>query len=343
LIGRRLPRARQAALRLMAATGLPRWLQRAFRAGDLAILTYHAVCRHLPAIDDWCFLSADAFRLQMEYLKRHVTVLPLEVAVARLRAGEVRGPTAAITFDDGFRNNHDVAFPILRALGLPATVFLNTGFTGTADTVWFCRLVHAFGATTASRLEWNGLNLSLESPGLREEASARVQTALKAFPQPRLREELARILRALGQASDQPFTPESPYRMLDGEAIAEMDGSGLVAFGAHTHTHAIVARLPRAEQEEEIGRSVQGVARLTGRPCRMFAYPNGGRDDYDPATLDILRSQGVELAVTMMPGANDRRTPLLELKRYGVASNMSMPVFQLRVHHVWRRPPAPRP
>jgi peptidoglycan/xylan/chitin deacetylase (PgdA/CDA1 family) len=327
-------------LRLATAAGWPRLLHRTLWPGHLAILMYHAVWRRPPGLGDWCFLPEESFRRQMEYLARHFTVLPLASAVEQLRAGALEGPTACITFDDGFRDNHQVAFPILRAHGLPATVFLNTGLTGTADTVWFCRLVDAFGATTADRLEWNGLSLSLAGPARRQEASAKVQAALKRYPPPRLRAELAEVLRALGQAPDRSFSAESPFRMLDAPAIAEMARSGLVEFGAHTHTHAILANLTPAEQEDEIARSVRGVERLTGRPCRTFAYPNGGPRDYGPVALDILRSLGIVAAVTTVPGPNDRRTPPLELRRYGIGSDMSMPVFQLRVHHAWRQPPA---
>ena len=112
-----------------------------------------------------------------------------------------------------------------------------------------------------------------------------------------------------------------------------MNQSGLVEFGAHTHTHRILARLSSDECKNEIELSVRGVEELSGRACRFFAYPLGGPRDYNQQSIDILRSLGICAAVTTRTGANDRKTPLLELRRYGAGPNDDMAVFQLKVHH----------
>src|SRR5512134_2690195 len=101
---------------------------------------YHAVLTSPLAVPDWCFLDAGVFREQLEYLARRFEVVSLHEAVRRLKNRMVTRPTAAITFDDGFQSVHDVAFPILKRMGLPATVFVATGLVGTDDTTWYCRL-----------------------------------------------------------------------------------------------------------------------------------------------------------------------------------------------------------
>jgi peptidoglycan/xylan/chitin deacetylase (PgdA/CDA1 family) len=91
-----------------------------------SVIAYHAVgdCADDPY---GLFVSKSDFEKQMAFLARRREVVPLDVVVA----GEgFRGPTVAITFDDGYRNNLTVAAPILRRFGLPASVFVATGWLG---------------------------------------------------------------------------------------------------------------------------------------------------------------------------------------------------------------------
>ena len=71
-----------------------------------------------------------------------------------------------------------------------------------------------------------------------------------------------------------------------------MADSELIEFGAHTHTHAILARLSTNQVRREITESLEAVRKLTGRPCILFSYPNGGPEDYDERALRILDEGG---------------------------------------------------
>ncbi|MGH7962489.1 MAG: polysaccharide deacetylase family protein, partial [Candidatus Binatia bacterium] len=203
---------------------------------QLTILMYHAVVRAPLQVYDWCFLDAASFRSQMHYLKRHFAVISLSEAVERLRTGGIQQPTAVITFDDGFQNNYDVAWPILRAAAIPATIFLTTGLIGTSDTAWFCRLNRAVAETRKTALEWNGRRFDLSGPGPKGETASAIKARLKEFPHPRLLTELRKIVLALGADPDRPVEVSSPFRLLSHAAIAAMAASGIVEFGAHTHS-----------------------------------------------------------------------------------------------------------
>src|SRR5262245_37741732 len=116
--------ARQLGLSLAASAGIPRMLhQLAFRR-RVSVLMYHAVIEHPLEVDDWCFLQRQAFVDQLAYLIKYFDIVTLTEACARMYDGSVSRPTVALTFDDGFQNNYDVVFPILKAAGVPATIFL---------------------------------------------------------------------------------------------------------------------------------------------------------------------------------------------------------------------------
>jgi hypothetical protein len=298
----------------------------------LIILMYHGVIRTPLKVYNWCFVDELSFRSQMKYIKSYFEVIPLSRAAERLRSGKIDGPIVAITFDDGLQNNYDVAFPILRESGLPATIFLTTGLVNTNDTLWYCRLNLALSETNKSSFVWNGCSFDCSLPGSKTKAASMIVDTLKKLPHPKLLAEIRKIILDLGCDPDSPIEVDSPYRMLSQEAIKEMTASGLIEFGAHTHSHAILSLLSPEECCDEIKRSITAVHEMTGRPCVLFAYPNGRSQDYNTESIRILEASGVQSSVTAIEGYNDKTSPLMELKRTGVGANLIISKFRRKVH-----------
>jgi peptidoglycan/xylan/chitin deacetylase (PgdA/CDA1 family) len=312
----------------------PLLLHRTFFRKKVAILMYHGVVHTPLDVPDWCFISEHNFTLQMEYLHRKFRVVSLTQAAKDLREDRVNEPTAVITFDDGYQNVYDVAYPILSRLGLPATVFINTGFIDSPNTVWFCMLNQAVSETTHQELSWDGQVYDLSSTVSKGRASAKLQSLLKQLPHQELLEKLADLREELDIHTPAEQARDSHFRMLDNQSIAEMSASGLIEFGAHTATHTILSRVDETRARQEISSSIEDTQRLTGKSCRLFAYPNGKPGDYNEANIRFLASCGIEAAVTTRDGPSTMSTPPLELCRYGIGANLSILPFILRVHHL---------
>ena len=313
---------------------IPQLVHKCFLGNKLAILVYHAVVRSPLEVYNGCFLDEASFRNQVSYLKCHFDVLPLLEAVEKMRKSKLSTPTAVITFDDGFQNNYDVAFPILRELGLPCTIFLTTALVNTDDTFWYLRLNRAVAKTKTPFLEWDGHRLDLSTPAGKLKAEIVIRTSLRDLPRPKLLEELRKIIVETGDDPNCPIEADSPFRMLDASSIAEMTRSGLVEFGAHSHTHPWMSRLSSEECQKEISLSVAKTRELTGQPCELFAYPFGYPQHYNSETIRTLEQHGIRIAVSGVPGPNDATTSLLELRRYGIDANDTMAVFQVKAHHL---------
>ena len=313
-----------------AAGCLPRLLERSRTRPGVTILMYHALHSGPVDLGDWCLLPAAHFRWHLRYLRRHFEVLALSEAVTRLQEDAVTTPVAVVTFDDGFQGVRDAGLPVLREFGVPATVFLNTGFVDTGRTVWFCRIVRALALTERDTLLWRGRRYALTSPSARRAASAGLQQRLKQLHPDLLEQEVAAI-----EAQLEPSAPgvDDPWRMLSSAAIREMVASGLVEFGAHTDTHTILTRVDADRAGREIDRSIRVTRDLTGRPCDLFAYPNGTAQDYDTVTTALLHDLGIRAAVTTRPGLNTAATPLLELRRDGIGGGHGLLTFPARIHH----------
>lgn len=312
----------------------PLLLHRAFFRKRVAILMYHGVVRTPLNVPDWCFVSEYDFSRQMEYLHRNFRVISLSQAAEELRDNHIDGPTAVITFDDGYQNVHDVAYPVLSRYGLPSTIFVNTAFINTANTVWFCLLNQAISETKHRELAWEGEAYALSDTASKARTSARLQSLLKRLPHQELLAKLDRIIEKLGIHTPMDVAADSPFRMLDSKSIAEMSASGLVEFGAHTATHTILTRVDETRARQEITSSIEDTQRFTGKPCRLFAYPNGQPDDYNAAIVSFLADSGITVAVTTRDGASTTSTPPLELCRYGIGASLSILPFMLRVHNV---------
>lgn len=322
-------------LAFAAASGLrlPRLRQRIAMRDRLTILMYHAVIRSPLAVNDWCFLPEASFRAQMRYVREHFDVLPLGEATKRLREGSIRRPTASITFDDGFHNNYDAAFPILQETGLPATIFLTTDLIDTDETIWFCRLHEAVMGTRRGSLTWDGTVYDLSNPRSKSDASAYLQESMKNLTSETFERSFGRLLQVLDYDARRSIERESPFRILSNAAIKKMAASGLIDFGAHTRTHRILSGLSENECSRDILGSLVAVSRITERPCLLFAYPNGQSSDYTRHAVRTLGANGVIAAVTTRPGPNDSRTPPLELRRYGIGSETTPARFQVLAHH----------
>jgi len=96
----------------------------------MTIVAFHRVNDKLP--DDGLTCSSAKFESFCHFFQDHFRVVSLSEQVAESRAGRSIAGTLAITFDDGYLDNHEIAAPILRKLGLPATFFVATGFVGTS-------------------------------------------------------------------------------------------------------------------------------------------------------------------------------------------------------------------
>ena len=297
----------------------------------LTILTYHGVVESELDVAEWCFIHKADFDRQMRFVKKHFEVVKLSEGIKRLYRGEIKRPAIAVTFDDGFRNNYDVAFPTLKRLGMPATIFLTTSLIGSDDTVWFCRVNDALANTSKSKVSFQGKEYSIATRKHKIAVSRIIQNKLKDDPPDILSEKCVTFLNGLDIAPDKKIEAEAPFRMLDRDAIREMAQSGLIEFGCHTHRHCILTHLSQVECLSEITQSKQVIENLIPEECRLFAYPNGGWEDIPEHCAQMMAQCNISAAVTTIRGKNSMQTPISMLKRCGAGAWQTFADFKLMV------------
>jgi peptidoglycan/xylan/chitin deacetylase (PgdA/CDA1 family) len=301
----------------------------------VAILCYHAVIEQPLPVRDPCFITADAFATQMEYLGRWFDVRHLEDA---LDAPPSAKPVACITFDDGFAGLADHAYPVLERMGLPATTFLVTDLLGTRRAPWFARIHDALTRTDLRCVDLFGTRYDLRTARARARASAELLAALKTVKGELLEQVTAGAVATL---MGDDTTASDDFVLMTPATVRRSAASDTVRFGAHTATHPILTQLAPAAAEAEIRRSVAAVKELVTRPSAAFAYPNGQPGDVDAHVVATLASCGVTMGLTTVPGANPSGADRFHLRRHVVTDDLTVARLATKLHNAAGRAASP--
>lgn len=302
---------RQRLSRVAQRMGLLRPLAAAravFGRGELRILAYHRV---LPEpVEDFSFdlelvsAWAERFREQMTHLRRHFHPMRFDEVLATLHAGR-RLPANAVlvTFDDGYEDNHRVAFPILRDLELSAMFFVATGHIDSGRPYLYDWLVHALCVTKASRIEVPELELDAPLPAsldARRAIAAGVLDRVKA-----LRESMQSILvrRIVAQLGVPVPDRDGGCRPMSWQNLREMRDGGM-EIGSHGVHHRMLAKLPASLMKAELVESRRRMEVELGAPARVLSYPVGGHDAFDADVIAAARAAGYEMACTYIAGTS---------------------------------------
>ena len=277
--------------------------------GRLSILIFHSV---VPEPDPWRFgsICAGDFDRLMAYVSEYFSVLPLEDAVSRLQAGRLPARSLAITFDDGYRDNAEIALPILARHGLTATFFIVTDMLN-GGIMWNDSIVEVFRRPTSFKgfeeLQVEPSELASESA--RISACKRVLGQLKYLAPERRAAAVMELVQRTG-------TTLSRTLMMKPEHVRQLVDSGMTV-GGHTATHPILASLADEAAELEIRRGKDELSDLVGQEIKLFAYPNGRPgQDFKRVHVDIVRRLGFTAAVTTSHGTSNNHSDIHQLARF---------------------------
>lgn len=342
MIGRVKHGLRRAVVHSAHALGLLSLRMRLAPKDQAAVLMYHRVLPSAMAERSWShpgiIVTPETFDRHMRLLRTSFRVLGFDEFEQRLDAGAGFEPgSCLVTFDDGWIDTYDYAFPILQRHRIPALVFLPSAYIGSRDTFWQehlgkllheiyerARLDEAFAASVRAPLQQFGLTAVLElSP-------AKSRAGIIELVRRRKRDVPAdpfACVRALA-----PFTDGRPAEVdsfVTWDQVREMRDAG-ITFGAHSHTHRQLTALPMSEVRDEIARSRQVIEDALGQRPRCFSFPNGDTND---AVLDEIRQSGFPVAFATASGPVTAGSDRHALQRLNIHESVTDddPMFLARV------------
>jgi len=202
-------------------------------------------------------------------------------------------PLFTITFDDGWKDNYEYAFPILKKYSAPALIFLATGAIDSGELFWPEDLVtKTHRAVQAGKQAEVVAALPQLAGDVRavKDPAAWTETCVEELKLMREADRRERINHYYQQVG----VDAAPLRgyIMNWDNVATMHQAG-ISFGSHTHSHKILKGLPLAEIEEELRRSRDILAARLQAPVDTFCYPNAR---YNGNEREILARCGYRYA-----------------------------------------------
>ena len=294
------------ALEYAAAYG--GWHRRTPTEPTLLILGYHRV---LPsthpefyAVQPGMRVRPETLRMHICELKKHFDIIDINQWVEAAKRGRnLPRKSVALTFDDGWVDNYEYAFPILKEESVPATIFLVSSLIGTSQHFWPERVIRLLDKAASSGSSeakafygWleSIVGIDVGKHVLCEEFKDDVISCLK-----RLSDE--QIIDQLRQLSFLENSLSSSQQLMDLQQLKEMSGSGLVSFGAHTrHHHRLVKISDDDLLYDEVVNSRSELEKILGIDVLGFCYPNG---DYNDKSVALVKDS-YEFSCTTRKGLN---------------------------------------
>jgi peptidoglycan/xylan/chitin deacetylase (PgdA/CDA1 family) len=320
-------------LSMLAGSGLVPTLEwaEARHNNRLRILVYHRI--GYPAAEDGLLdpslLSAtpEQFDEQVRFLSRRYCLLSITDLLRLIEDGAPLPSMAAmITFDDGYRDFIDVAWPILQRYQAPALMFLPTGFLYPENQLfWWDRLYQAVRRTACKSLELpdGSGRLALDDPARRWQAFQQIKRSICTESNECAMAWLELVMERL----DVPIKTDGFVMNWDDARRLHAQGCHLAA---HTRTHPILSRLPVEQALEQIRLSQLDIEREIGSALPVVAYPSGHSADCNDELSPLLQQDGFVIAMSSIPGQNVfPGGDLLRLKRIGLSPRLGQAEFRL--------------
>lgn len=285
-------------------------------AGATARLSVIILHRVLPKPDPLFPGEIDARRFEemCVWLKQWLNILPLDEAIGRFKDGSLPARAGAITFDDGYADNHDIALPILQKLALTATFFVATGFLD-GGRMWNDSVSEGIRFTPLDSLALGDVlgpeftSVAVATRDQKRTAIQRIIANLKYLP----------LVQRAALAEKVALTCKSQLPqdlMMTSAQVLAMQQAGM-QIGAHTANHPILAKLDVKSALAEIEQSKFQLENLLGQRVGLFAYPNGKpQEDYSAQNVELVSRLGFDAAVCTQRGAMRAGTDIFQIPRF---------------------------
>lgn len=299
-------------------------------------LMYHRICTEDYRPNDGfspnheLMVREGEFDAQMRHLAANYNCLSLPEAVRLLKKRRLPRRSVIVTFDDGYLDNLTIALPILRAHGVPATIYVTTGIVDNSINLWWYELESIIRSEDRLNYRWNGKCRTENTAGYRRKLACfnRLSRKFKRLTPVNQNRLLDRLRNGSG-------TPPFSYRryVLDPKQVKALADDPLITIGAHTHHHPDLSHLNENLMRREVEVSRKLLEEWTGKSISCFAYPFGGREQAGRREFRIAEELGFESAVTTRTGHLHRfhSTQLHALPRIAIGHDDTMTSFRWKL------------
>lgn len=231
---------------------------------------------------------------------RRFDIVSMDEVERRLLSGEKGRPFVAFTFDDGYRDNAEFAYPILKRHEIPFTVYIPTSFPDHRGELWWLVLEQTIRSqrAVAALIDGRIVHFDCSTNAAKSEAFAEIYWWLRSRPE----EELRAFVRDLSARHGIDFRDICKRFCMSWRELDELAHDPLVTIGAHTVNHTILSKTTPEAARNEVVQSKRVLEAQFAKPVRHFAYPIGDRSSAGPREFELVREAGFSTGVTTRPG-----------------------------------------
>jgi peptidoglycan/xylan/chitin deacetylase (PgdA/CDA1 family) len=285
--------------------GITRFLEVLPRKGCLICLNYHRIGNpdHIETDPGIFSASQEQFHEQILFLNKKFKIISLEEAIDFIYKQIFYGPTRILlTFDDGYLDNYQNAFPVLKNHNVAGTFFLTTSFVGTNYLPWWDLIASILFHSKKQSFILSypaPIHINMELDGYKK--CLRILLAAYKSQACDNQEKFIGQLREMCEVNELKSMTERVF--LSWAEAREMRSAGMY-IGSHSNKHGLLGKMSSEIQREELSSSKEIIEKNIGERVEAFAYPVGGKTDFSEDTFVILRECGYKIAFSFYGGVN---------------------------------------
>lgn len=250
-----------------------------------------------------------------QVVQADLDVITLDEAAERLANGSDRR-FVCFTFDDGYRDNAEYAFPLFKQRGMPFALYVPTNYPEGNGELWWQALEDIIAANPETiELQRDGepRRLPTATDADKNKTFEQIYWWLRGMNEVAQRE----AIRSLADRYDFDLRAQCREQVMTWDEIRSVAADPLATIGAHTENHYAVAKLSEQAAMDEMVGSADRIEQELGRRPVHFAYPYGDPGSAGPRDFDLARDAGFKTAVTTRKGVlfPDHREHLTALPR----------------------------
>ncbi len=266
-----------------------------YRQNGVYCFNFHRIgdasqCRYDPNVFS---CSAEDLKKHLQFIQNNFEIINQDDFIAIITSNRVVDePFAYITFDDGYLDNYELAFPILTAMKIPATFFVATGLIESKVAPWWDEIAWHVKHTNLQELKLSSWSNTIELS--KTTINKNIQQVLRQF-----KSAPENIEKQLVELRDMTGLELTDYvsEFMTWAHLLEMESAGMT-IGAHSHSHRIFSSLNAADLSHELSHAKTLLEAQLSNEILAISYPVGNASTYHKDMFAEIERQGYQLAFT---------------------------------------------
>ena len=293
---------------------------------NIKILLYHGVRKiKNTGIQNYSnkHLHISDFIKQMKFIKKNLNIISMD-DVEYLVKKKIDKPYIAVTFDDGFKNNYDLAAEVLDFYKIPTTFYVSTAYIGKKKMFWVDILEDIFNNKVQNKIEIK-LNRSYIFDTSTKYEKIKTLNYIKNYCKNALFNEKERVLNFLinkfNFKNNISINNSYNYKSMSWKDISDIGKNKNFIIGGHSHNHEILSNLPEDLMKKEINTCIKLLSAKLKKKINHFSYPEGLNHHFNEKVIKFLKNKGITTCPTAINGVNILNQDLFRLKRIMIGMN----------------------